>query len=72
MLRSSQLLQLAGLELSVYSIESEIHISLILTHDVDGLTQLNNIGEVHTVTKEVSGCGHNGYVVAGSIVQTSQ
>ena len=45
---------------------------LILTHDVEGLTQLNNIGEVHTVTIEVSGYGHNGYVVASSILQTSQ
>ena len=54
------------------SAESEVNISLILTHGVEGLTKLNNIGEVHTVTIEVSGCGHNGYVVAGSILQTSQ
>ena len=50
----------------------EVNILLILTHDVEGLTQLNNIGEEHTVTIEVNGCGHNGYVVAGSILQTSQ
>ena len=53
--------------------ESEVNISLILTHDVEGLTQLlNNIGDVHTVTIEVSGCGPDRYVVAGSILKTSQ
>ena len=36
------------------------------------LTQFNYISVFHMVAIEVIRCTHNGYVVAGSILQTSQ
>ena len=59
-------LMLLGIEQS-----SAYKVLLILT-PVNILTQWNTIYEFHKVTVEMSGYSHNGYVVTGSIPQTSQ